>query len=398
MKLKTLILFLLIYPQYAYPGDEWTFEYAYKDNFLFLHSLVNYSYDISWKYDYQRNLIRSNSLALNFSSVTTADLMTDSYLNINQSLGGGWRFKSAGQYRANRFENEEVKYLGLGFEKTIISNIGLFFLFNPTYEKEENDVSFGTLVTSENREIYFVAEVELEDFLFNEKDDFGGKYLKEPVNFKWQLRYVFGRFTLFSNGRISTGFERTYDDIELSPELRFHSQKINSTNVTLAYNPGEELLTAVSYDHYSFSESKNYTAEEENYIYDNSINRISAECIYTFLPLNNIRILTNYIIQDAGSRGFREHDYTRKELASGIFYMRYFSEHALEAGFMMSIFDWKYVSYPDQDNYSRTDNSSKVMLAYHYTFKNNARFIFSISHEIDTEGFGGGNLQYIMFF
>ena len=86
------------------------------------------------------------------------------------------------------------------------------------------------------------------------------------------------------------------------------------------------------------------------------------------------------------------------KLASGLFYQRLFSAHALEAGFLFSIFNWDYVSYAGRDNYDRKDNSTKLMLGYQYQFDNNAIILFSLSHEIDTDGFGGGDLQYMMFF
>lgn len=398
MKLKSIILFLIISSHSVSAGDEWSYEYPYTDNFLYLHSLVNYSYNISWKYEFQKNLLSKNNMALNFASITTADLQTDSYLNLNQQLGTGWRFKGVGKYRANRFENEQIKYFGLGFEKTIVNNIGVFFLLNPTYEKENSDISFGAQITSDNRENYLLAEVELEDFLFNEKDDYGGKYLKDPVAFKWQLRYGHDRFFIFSSGRISTGFERIHENVELSPDLRFHSRQLNSAHVNLTYLIEKEFIAALSYDLYSFHESKSYSLPEENFIYDNSINRISIECRYTFQEVNNFRILSHYIMQDAFSIGYRAHDYSRNELANGLFYQRIFSAHALEAGLLFSIFNWDYMSYFGRDNYNRKDNVVKLMLSYQYQFENDAVLLFSLSQEIDTNAFGGGNLQYMMFF
>jgi hypothetical protein len=154
----------------------------------------------------------------------------------------------------------------------------------------------------------------------------------------------------------------------------------------------------LAYDYYFFNEAKEYSSQAENFDYDNLINSISIEGQYTFQQVNKVRILSNYILQDASSIGYSAHDYSRRELASGVFYQRSFSEHALEGGFLISFFKWDYTSYAQTADYLRKDHSVKLMLGYHYHFEKNAIFILSLSHEIDTKGFGGGNVQYIMFF
>ena len=399
MKKAGQILFVfLIFSQSFAGGIDWKYEQPYTDEFLYLHSFVNYSYNAFWKFDWERNLVKTNGIKLNFGSVTTADLQSDSRLVFNQKIGDGWRFKGNGNYRANRFENSHVENLFVGMEKTIINNVGLFFLINPLYNKEFTDISFGALISNDNREKYLSAEIKLEDFLYNEKNDFDGKSVKDPIVLNWELRYGIEKFWFYFGGRLTNGFERKFDNSELSPEMIYHSQKVNRLNANLYYLFADRSIISFSYYYYSFAEAKQFYDQEFNYSYSNKINDIAIEIIYNFKEMNNFRLVSHYLFQRAGSSGFNAHDFERNETMNGLFYERIIGNNFIEVGYMFSIFNWDYNSQDNEKDYYRKDNSSKVKLSWTYKFKNNAQLQFSLSHEIDTNGFGGGNLQYQMFF
>ena len=397
IKAGQILFVFLICSQSVAGGIDWKYEQPYTDEFLYLHSFVNYSYNAFWKFDWERNLVKTNGIKLNFGSVTTADLQSDSRLVFNQKIGDGWRFKGNGNYRANRFENSHVENLFVGMEKTIINNVGLFFLINPLYNKEFTDISFGALISNDNREKYLSAEIKLEDFLYNEKNDFDGKSVKDPIVLNWELRYGIEKFWFYFGGRLTNGFERKFDNSELSPEMIYHSQKVNRLNANLYYLLTSKSIISISYYHYSFMEGKQFYDQEFNYSYSNKINDIAFEGIYNFKEMNNFRLVSHYLFQRAGSSGFNAHDFERNETMNGLFYERIIGNNFIEVGYMFSIFNWDYNSQDNEKDYYRKDNSSKVKLSWTYQF-NNAQLQFSLSHEIDTNGFGGGNLQYQMFF
>jgi hypothetical protein len=52
---------------------------------------------------------------------------------------------------------------------------------------------------------------------------------------------------------------------------------------------------------------------------------------------------------------------------------------------------------PD-DSYDLGDYRDKVMVGWRYTFSKDAQIRVSISHEVAEQGFGGGAIQFQMFF
>ena len=379
-------------------SQAWQFEKPYTDNYLYLHSFINYSHNAFWKFDWQKNLIKSNGLKINFGSVSTNDLQSDINLIINQEISNSWRFKSSGTYRANRFENSQKQNLFMGFEKTVFQSVGLFFQINPLFEKEYIDISFGGLFSDDKREKYISLEIILEDFLYGEKNDFEGKSINDPIVLNWKLRYGLDKIWFYVEGRLTNGFERKFEDKDHSPEINYHLQKINNVNSSLFYLLNRKSILSLNYYFYSFYESKNFYETENNFSYSNDIHDFSIELIYNFKKLNNFRLQSHYLIQNAVSIGYRAHHYKRKESLNGVYYERIFSNFSIEAGYLFSIFNWKYNRTLSNNDYSRSDFSSKVSISWNYQFNINAVLRLSLSHEIEINGFGGGNLQYMMFF
>jgi hypothetical protein len=122
------------------------------------------------------------------------------------------------------------------------------------------------------------------------------------------------------------------------------------------------------------------------------------ELIVPWKERNRFRLLSHYMIQNAKSREFNAHDFNRDDFLSGFFLERIFSRHIIDAAYLFSIFDWTYTGLAGQDNYSRNGYTDKLELGWTYSFAKSARIHISISHQVSIGGFGGANLQYIMFF
>jgi len=57
-----------------------------------------------------------------------------------------------------------------------------------------------------------------------------------------------------------------------------------------------------------------------------------------------------------------------------------------------------YSALDPDDDYMLDDYRDKVLLGWRYTFSEDAQIRVSISHEVAEEGFGGGAVQFQMFF
>ena len=67
-----------------------------------------------------------------------------------------------------------------------------------------------------------------------------------------------------------------------------------------------------------------------------------------------------------------------------------------ELGYLACHHSWDYVS-PTVDDHT-DDYTDKLKLGWTYPFTPRARLQLSLSHEIDLERFGGGNIQFQILF
>jgi hypothetical protein len=129
------------------------------------------------------------------------------------------------------------------------------------------------------------------------------------------------------------------------------------------------------------------------------ISNISLRYIFVIKERHRFQLLSQYIWKDARSLGFREHNFERRDLLAGIFYERFWSDHILELGYMLALYGW---SYDSVNNALDADLDrkyyDKIYLGYGFSFNENAVIRISVSHQPAISGFGGGNVQYIMFF
>lgn len=396
--LRCFILVFLLSSEVAAEDFQWEFEDTYRDRMLYLHAFMNYQLDAFWQWEWEQSYFSRHGFRLTVGSVTTDELLVDGQLVINQDLGGGWRFRGRGTFYATHHLNSGERSSFMGFERTLYKNLAIFLLANPDYDKENTDASMGVLLTSQNREKYVRLAFITEDFVYQEKNDRGGISLKSPYALEWFLRYGSGKWWVYSGGKLSTGFERQYPDKEASPEIDYHQQQINHFTAKLYYLPADSSIIAMNFAYYQFEEAQNFTVPAQDYEYANTLYDTSIEFIAPFKRYNRFRLLSHYIHQSAQSREYSAHDFERNDLLMGLFYERFLSRHKIDLGYMFSLFEWDYKGFSGQDNYARDGYVDKIKLGWTYAFKNQARLQISISHQLNIGGFGGANLQYLMFF
>ena len=376
----------------------WNFERHYKDKLLYIHSLLNYELNPLWHFNWEENLIRKSGIIVSFGSVEIDDLLCNTQVVINQNLGSGWWFRAKSNWYASQHKNTEEKSNFLGFEKNVFKNYSLFFLLAPAFNKEEFDIKMGISITNSNLKKYFRVALCLDDFVYDQKNDKGGKTSREPVGIEWLLRYGKNKLWFFSEGKYSKGFKRNYRDIKRSPEVNFHQQQINNLNMKLHYHVPQKMLLQFSFSHYHFSETKKFYDSALDYSYLNEINDCAFKSIFRITNKNRIRLESHYIIQNSNCCGFKNFKYKRRELLPAFFYEYILKKNTWEVGLMGAMYNWDYDAKNSLENYDQNDFVDKVKLGWTYNFNQKANLQISISHVISINGFGGGNVQYLMFF
>lgn len=397
---RLLILFATLFWFSSSPGGEPGREYEepYRDRLLYVHAFLNYELNAFWLYEWEQRFFSSNGFRLTVGSVTTTDLLGDGQLALNPDLGGGWRFRGVGTWLATRHLNVEEKSTFMGLERHIFREFSIFLLTDPAYDKENTDASLGVLAADKSREKYLSVALVWDDFVYGEKNSRGGVSIRDPLAFQWFLRYGKDKWWVYSEGKLSTGFERSFPDQELSPREQYHRQRIQHLAAKAYYRPAPSTILAGSFYYYRFDEAKNFYRAEYNYRYHNALYGGSLECIFPAGTRARFRALSHYVRQEAGSSGFNSHDFRRGDLLAGVFYERLFARHSLDLGYMAAFFDWNYNGFAGQGDDRQSGYVDKLKLGWSYAFAKSARIHISISHQVNVGGFGGANLQYLMFF
>jgi len=377
---------------------EWKFEDAYRDRLAYLHAYLNYDFNALWYNDWEKNFFRGNGFLLAVGSVTTHDLLVNGSLVVNQSLGNGWWFRGEGGWLDTYHLSNSQKFTFMGLEKEVVWHTSLYMLVNPAYDKEYTDLNMGVLFADSTRHNYLRLGLVWEDFVYDEKNNYDGISATTPLSFQWYGRYTLGNFTLFSKGRLSRGFDRSYPNQERSPLLSGHRQKYNTLDFKIYYYLSDLSVLSFSAFHYLFSEQKEFYQTELNYNYQNQFHLFGVEYMMRFQADNRLRIKLNRLDQSASSEGYRGHTFSRQDIFTGISYERFISRHTLEIQYIFAYIWWDYRK-AGSPALSREDGlTDKIKLGWMYTFPQGSKFYISISHELQGGEFGGANLNYILLF
>lgn len=380
------------------PDQEWALENGYDDDMLYLHALINYSHDLHWQLDWERRLLADNGVRLNVASVSAKELLTIADLNINQDLNEKWRF----QGRAFRHETKQRPgrddQFFLGLERSILESSSVFLMVTPQFDKEFIDLYTGYTFYRQDRQQYVRVGVLLEDMVFDTKNELGGEQEQESIALQWAVRLGAEDWWIFSEGRMGTGFERLFPDAEASPELSRHDRQENFARLKFTSVVSSDIAWSVWVDWYEFNETKLFRQPGFDYDYTNTQLNVAAEYVQTFRERHRLRFLAHYVTQDAASIGFNEHDYDRTDVLGGAFYEYLWPMSGLTFAYAFGLPDAELQALDDSRDFLLDDYRDKLIVGWRHHFSPDAQIIFSVSHEVSTQGFGGGNLQFQMFF
>ncbi len=377
----------------------WPFEDHYRDSMLYIHAVANYELHPTWREQWQINQYRQNMLRLNFASISMDDMLSDAHLAINEKLAPGLWFRYFTKYYATRHRNEQEKYTTLGFEKSIYRSFSAFVYGNPHFEKEEIDIQYGLSLSSSNRRQYLrLAYIEVDPF-WDAKNDQYSTSLEQPWGLLWETNVSVGKFRFFSRGRYDAGLSRAFLADSLARGLRAQYKKINDFFFALYYYTGSSSFIESSYSGYVFNEKKSFKEGDKDYDYQNSIQLLKLAFVSRFYDRWRLRFGSHFVLQDARSKLYREHDYRRREIIPFLFVELSAGPGIVEAGYMGAVLDWSYMGFDDNPNrYTHQEYVDKIKLAYTFHIKEKAYLQFAVSHVTAIWGFGGGNVQFWLDF
>ena len=149
---------------------------------------------------------------------------------------------------------------------------------------------------------------------------------------------------------------------------------------------------------YNFYTKEAFHDNELDYSYKNRI--IDHTLNYKFQIFENIFCKPEflYLVQTAKAFGFKKYEFVRKEFIKALYFhydSRYFT---IKIGYLRTDFNNDYDDRHSDNDYKKDISTQKLFIGIFADLSKNSRLLFSVSHEIRFHGFGGGNLQYQMFF
>ena len=381
------------------PDDDWAFEDAYDDQLVYLHALVNYSFDLQWQFDWERRQFASNALRVNTGSVSSKNLLTEIDLNINEQLNEKWRFQ--GQFRRTGLKqrpNRDEQLL-LGFERSIFESSAVYVTVNPQFDKESMDVAAGYTFYRDKRAQYVRVGVLLEDVTYDTKNDLGGVTTQDPMTLQWAARLVLGNnWTVYSEGEVGSGFKRLFMDATASPDVSRHDRQVITAQLRVSRVGDEGAAWSAWVDWYDFTEAMQFRSPGFDYNYSNTQRNVAAEYTMLLREKHRLRFLLHHVRQKAKSRGFNDHHYDRTEILGGAFYEYLWPSSSATIAYALGQPDIGYRGSVPLKDYQLNAYGDKIILGWRYLFSDNAQLRVSVSHEVSAMGFGGGAIQFQMMF
>ena len=398
-KFRILILLLSILCLFdSSLSFDWKYDQGYQDERLYLHVATNYTFDQDWCRDWQKNYLRASGLRMNYGSVTTSELLSDFQILINEKIANGWKFHSHFIKYDSRHRNDIIESNFMGLEKSIFSNFSLFALFNPYFDKEKIDSKVGLIVTNSNQKKYLRLSYVFEDFVYDQKNSVSGYTIQNPRRLDWKIRTGGKNWILYSDGQYSRPFKRKFQDRERSPEINWHSRAIDDIITKLYLRPDKNIFIEYRNWFYHFYEAKNFWNPVYNFSYNNNIYQNSLYATFKINKKIDLRYEFHHIYQNSKADGYQNYDYQRGEIFFPDVFVDYTTgRDILTFGYFGTSFKWdktgKQIDEIDQKGYE-----DKLIFGWQHIFSSKTKLKLSISHSTTYHGFGGGNIQYMMFF
>ncbi len=376
---------------------DWPYEDFYDNSLVNLHQLGNYAYDVEWQLDWERQLLAGNGVRINTGSVTSNDLATRADINLNVPMNEHWRFQ--GHFRRDQSpEQNDDDELLVGLER-FFGDSSLFAQVDPRLDKESIDFFAGyTKYGNEARTTYTRIGLLFEDIVYNDRNDLGGTTDNTPVALRWAIRRGTDRWWIYSDGTVGTGYRRSFDASAPESALLEEERRDNRARLRLSHETDSGALWSLWFDWADFQDSRSYSTPEFDYEYRRERYNLAAEHIRIVGDVHRFRFLVHLLVQRANAEGFNAHSYERDEPLGGVFYERLWTKNSLMAAAVVSAPNASYEGWVEEAQRLPESFADKLILGWRHRFSPEAQLQISVSHKVTGAGFGGGNVQFQMFF
>ena len=388
---------LLAIPHPAPAAPDWPHNTEFRERLAWIHPLVNYAVHPQWQRTWERRLLQGGGLRTSVGSVSTEDFFTVLTVNLDQPLSGPFRFLYRGTWRDGLHLDEDVQVHWLGVEMGLTGPLGIHLQVHPTPDKEEMDLRAGLVLVDATRERYLRLSLRLDDFLYENKNDLGGLSTSEAVGIQWEGRYAGGRWEIFSAGSYGSPSRRTYPDPEESPSLAAADRDWDQATATLRYLTGNGDFLALGATHYDYAAAEVWRDPAGRYDYRNEVIHLRAQYLWRTARTLGFRPELHWLRQWSGSKGYWTFDHRREDFFPALFLeLRAPGRSTWELGYLASHHRWDWSDSSGEDHHD--GYTDKVKLGWIYAFTPLALLQLSLSHEVDLQRFGGGNVQFQILF
>lgn len=397
--LPALVLLLLVSLPLSAAGsaDAWPFPAEMRSPLAFVHPFVNYALNPAWERDWERHLLQSNGVSMTVGSVSTQDLFTDLTVNVTEPLGSRSRFLYRMIWRQGLHLDVARQEHWLGLERGLSGPLAVQLQVHPTSDKSEFDLLAGLLLTDASRERYLRVGLRLDDFMFERKNKRGGTSREEAVGVQWELRHQVDRWEVFSSGSYGSGSRRAFPDSALSPDVAAAYRRSGASLVRLRRLLNGPDFLAIEASHYRFQAAEQRRDGVLGYEYGNEFVHLRGLGVLGIGESLSLRPEFHWLRQRTSATGRREFTHDREDVFPAVF-LEYRTPGAStwELGYMAVHHAWEYAAGARTDD--RSGSTDKIKAGWTYAFRPDARIQFSLSHELELDRFGGGNVQYQMQF
>ena len=364
---------------------------------LFLHERINYEFSVPAVLLWNRSRYSKNGMRLSYGSIGKTILLRNEELIIDQDLSERINFRGVYRNYEGRIYPEKMSSVYLGLSLKITEGLYAGGIFKPHFEKDNMDAGLKILWLSGSKEEYLGITLTGEDMYYDKRNTVKGQQIQNPLKIGWDIRKSAGIVNLSSQGSAGIGFVRIFSDPVLSNGIIRHEH--NSQKAVFIADmelfPGN--MTVFHGFFYRFKEKMMFSEQEKDHAYNYDIDELGIKNIF--------RINESWSIT-AGVRHIRLR--TEKEHSLPFRYKRNEIMPELRLNFLSGKVEYSaayFSSFIDLKDTSASEKSKDVNLyedkaeiSAGIIFGNTGRLTLSLSHVTTIQGFGGGNVRYIMYF
>jgi hypothetical protein len=385
---------------------DWPYSRHYRDDKLFLHTLRNYDLPPWWYSEREKRQYSENQLNLSFGSIEDNKLFTNMRSRINLPLNETVTFRlEQDWYAAQHIDNDiEEMYLGLDF--SVLDWLAAFASFDPAFNKDEVDFYYGLHFSADSGYTYLRLGLLNLDFVYTDRNGYNAEQTQDANGLRWRGRFANGPFVIYSEGRWTQSFARQFNDSSRTGHLQRETGYDNRARLHAYWYFQPEHFFQLGFWAYQFSHSRSFTDPAADFAYKNDIRQLYGRYIIRLNDHHRLRFGLDLLVQEAAANGRYNYDYRRRDLMPSGFYEYLWGRHGLELGLVAT--DWNYdwqqqpgsgiAAPPTSTRESDDRREQKVKLAYTHRFSRQSQLQVSLSHVLSYSGFGGANIQYIVFF